>query len=299
MVLVFKDNQVLSVSRKKVICHEGMYAHFDPTKAQVPEATIKELDTKRDIESIQQDPLHQPPHEEDNTTSREGTTSQVKGVHSVKVLRDSTINDSMNEALPKTPLTYHSQLENQGESLQSLQMRDKLLDEDSLLEKLISLKEKAKVEADTQYQKIVKAIQNIRGKKIKSTSPADEEFGADISAKNILNGRRDLKERKRKAEIQIGNKVRIKTIHFGKKYAKDRPEYTDGKVVAIKGKKVGVRYDGGDEIYDTYLSRLEKLEDHDDPNQENVVATICYNGKWYKRSQTVYTIMATLEVGCA
>jgi hypothetical protein len=69
--------------------------------------------------------------------------------------------------------------------------------------------------------------------------------------------------------------------------------------VAVKGKKVGVRYDGGEEIYDTNPFRLEKLKDRDDPNPENVVATISYKGKWYRRSKTFYTIMATLEVGCA
>jgi hypothetical protein len=46
MCLVFQDNQILSVSRKKLLCHEGMYANFDPTLSQVPKATIAELDTK-------------------------------------------------------------------------------------------------------------------------------------------------------------------------------------------------------------------------------------------------------------
>jgi hypothetical protein len=37
MCLVYKpeDNQVISVSRKKLVCHEGMYANFDPTKTKV------------------------------------------------------------------------------------------------------------------------------------------------------------------------------------------------------------------------------------------------------------------------
>ncbi len=56
---------------------------------------------------------------------------------------------------------------------------------------------------------------------------------------------------KRKAEIQIGDKVRIKTKRFGKHYAKGRPKYTKGKVVTFKGKKVGVVYEGGEETYDT------------------------------------------------
>jgi hypothetical protein len=54
--------------------------------------------------------------------------------------------------------------------------------------------------------------------------------------------------------------------------------------VAIKGKKAGVVYDGGEEIYDTYLSRLEKFVEDEESKDGNFVATISYNGKWYKRS---------------
>jgi hypothetical protein len=44
---------------------------------------------------------------------------------------------------------------------------------------------------------------------------------------------------------------------------------------------------------------LLKAEDDDEAEDGDVVATICYNGKWYKTSQTFYTIIATLEVGSA
>ena len=56
MCLVYRvdDNTVLSVSRKKLVCHEGMYAYFDPTKTNIPKATITELDTTREISKIQQ-----------------------------------------------------------------------------------------------------------------------------------------------------------------------------------------------------------------------------------------------------
>jgi hypothetical protein len=42
-----------------------------------------------------------------------------------------------------------------------------------------------------------------------------------------------------------------------------------------------------------------KEVDEDDADDGNVVATICYKEKWYKKSQTFYTIMAALEVGSA
>ncbi len=78
-----------------------------------------------------------------------------------------------------------------------------------------------------------------------------------------------------------------------------KPKYTDGKVITIRGKRAGVRYDGSKEIYDTYLSHLDNQFEADDPDQDNVVATVCYNGKWFRKSQTFYTIMASLEVNSA
>ena len=37
----------------------------------------------------------------------------------------------------------------------------------------------------------------------------------------------------------------------------------------------------------------------DDSAEGDVCATVCYKGNWYKKTQTFYTIMATLEVGSA
>jgi hypothetical protein len=61
---------------------------------------------------------------------------ELQGVHSVKVLRDNSMNQSMNEALPPPPNTT-PQPANQGEKLYE---PDKILDDDSLLEKTKELK---------------------------------------------------------------------------------------------------------------------------------------------------------------
>jgi hypothetical protein len=291
MCLVYKpdSNQVISVSRKKLVCHEGMYAHFDPTKTPVPTATIQTLDTTRELNKIQQNLEKKAIHQQ------EVDDREVQGVHSVKVLRDSSLNQSLNENLPKPPINP-SQPENQGENLYE---PEKILDEDSLLEKINELKLRAKDVAESQYQKIVETLNKTIADKQKLNFPKEEEYGADINTKNILQERRNLKEAKRKAEFQIGNKVKIKTIHFGKQYSIGRPEYTEGKLVSLKGKKAGVVYEGGPEVYETYLSRLEKVNGVEEPRSGDVVATVSYKGKWYKKSQTFYTIMAALEVSCA
>jgi hypothetical protein len=77
------------------------------------------------------------------------------------------------------------------------------------------------------------------------------------------NQRRSRRGLKRKADINIGDGVKVKTARFGKQYAKGRPEFTRGKVISIKGKKAKVRYEGGDELYDTYLSHILKLFVHE------------------------------------
>ena len=96
--------------------------------------------------------------------------------------------------------------------------------------------------------------------------------------KKQLKERRSLREKKRKAEIQIGDSVKIKTARFGKQYAKGRPEYTKGKVVAMKGKKAVVVYEGSEETYDTYKTQLEKEDSDEDKGKDNDVAMICHKG---------------------
>jgi hypothetical protein len=158
-----------------------------------------------------------------------------------------------------------SQSENQGENL------DSILDNDFLLKKIQEIKKLTKEKAESKYQKAVKAVKTICDKQ-KHRSYLDH--GADVSAKNILKERRNEKDLKRKSTFQVGDKVRIKTIRFGKRYAKDLPEFTQGKVVKIKGKKAGVVYDGGEEIYDTYLAHHEKIGRDYEAEQGDVLATV-------------------------
>ena len=266
MCLVYQPDKhkVLSVSRKKIVCHEGMYANFDPTLAPLPRANIAELNPTQEMDKLQL----QEKEEESNSS----TTDNIKGVHSIKVLRDYELNSDLNEALPQPPLEFSlspPQSENQGENSPQL---GSFMDDDSLLEKIRQYKENEQMRT--------------------------AEYGADISARNILQARRNTKDQKRKRELAVGDRVRIKTWRFGTSYAKGRPEYTEGQVVSIKGSKAGVRYKGEKKIYDTNKAHLEKVQN--DPEQrEDVVATVIYKGKRYKKSQTFYSIMASLEVGSA
>jgi hypothetical protein len=135
MCLVYRKDvkKVISVSRKKITCHEGIYANFDPTTRDYPHPTIIEIDPANEGEQIQDQQVQDVAYEEG-----------IQGVHSVKVLRESRMNEDMNEPLPQPPPDMNvgesSQPENQGENLYN---EEHLLDEDSLLEKLKAIREKA------------------------------------------------------------------------------------------------------------------------------------------------------------
>ena len=222
-----------------------MYAHFDPTTSNTPNAHFIEIDTPRTQDN----------NEKDNNVNV--PAQEITGVHSIKVLRESQLQPSFNEALPSPPsLSIHepsSPPENQGENLNSI------LDDDSLREKIEEIKRINKEKAESQYDKIKNEIINLSRIKEKQKWNTNKGYGADVNAQNILKKRRNLKEAKRKATVQVGDQVRIKTMRFGKKYAKGLPEYTQGKVIKIKGKKAGVVYEGGEEVFDTYLNHLQKM----------------------------------------
>ncbi len=52
-------------------------------------------------------------------------------------------------------------------------------------------------------------------------------------------------------------------------------------------------------IYSTNIAHLEKVDGQTEASYDDVVAMVSYNRQWYKKSQTFYTIMASLEVGSA
>jgi hypothetical protein len=132
MCLVYEPdtNQVISVSRKKIVCHEGMYADFDSKITKLPTATIQTMDPSKTMEDIKQSVV-----EESSQVKEADHEERIGAVHSIKVLRDHKSNESVNEALP----SYQSR--NLGE--------ESRLDEDSLLAKIQEFKQQAKDNADS------------------------------------------------------------------------------------------------------------------------------------------------------
>ncbi len=69
--------------------------------------------------------------------------------------------------------------------------------------------------------------------------------------------------------------------------------------MSVKGNRIGVLFEGDKKVSDTNKSHLEKCGEDDSSSQDNVVATVIYKGRRNKKTQTFYTIMASLEVGSA
>ena len=161
------------------------------------------------------------------------TEPKIAGVHSIKVLREAKMNASINEPLPTPPtkkVTFKPhQPENQGEKPYEL---EPYLNEDSLMMRINENKNQSSSIRST-HQQIGAALNNIVAGN-KQQGLKTEEYGADISARNVLNERRNLKSLKRKAELQVGDEVKIKTIRFGTQYARGLPEYTYGKIITTK-----------------------------------------------------------------
>jgi hypothetical protein len=78
MCLVYRKDvhKVISVSRKKITCHEGIYANFDPTKSETPNPAAKEIDPDNKVNPLKE------------LDGEDAEDDEIKGGHSVKVLRE-------------------------------------------------------------------------------------------------------------------------------------------------------------------------------------------------------------------
>ncbi len=107
--------------------------------------------------------------------------------------------------------------------------------DDSLLEKIKQIKEKAKEEGESLYDKIVSNLEKVHESKTRKI----DTFGADFIAKRKLEKRRNTRAIKRKAEIQIDDAVRIKTLRFLKSICKGSSRVCGRKGDHYKGQESG------------------------------------------------------------
>ena len=284
-----EDNKIISVSRKKVTCHEQMYATFDPLIHSKPQINFVDfaLDENEVNEAITRAKM---------VVDKEIESNIPDHVMSIKSLSDYKRNSNFNLAEPKNMpekfVRIFNSPDDRGEKTELQKPEffknkfDHLLEEIKRFKKTVSEHD----EEDSRTEKIIQALKkaeneiNNKGPKKGGLLKANKKVrGVDIA--NILNskrrrtvtvetpnGRVTLKAPKKKnikSKRQSGNNdiqpldnVKIKTSRFGKSYAKGKPFWTYGSVLEVKNGIAKVWYDNSDggETMDSHVSHLEKFD---------------------------------------
>jgi hypothetical protein len=319
MVLILRpaDHKVLSISRKKVYCHEIMYAKFDAEKQARPvidfrDFTLEEAEVDEAIKTAM-------------STEANKRVEIPKHVLSVKVLSDSKRNQGLLSAQQKAiPDEMKADFEHGSGECDEFKVPDELkFNGDRLLEDIRRMK--SRLGKGSLSESILEAIRNVedkvgsavltRGNLKRRKKPKSK---VSLDPDNILSSKRqrkravknlqekpDPKPKKTvmvKAQVTVpalkaDDRVKIRTECFGKDYAVGRQKYTYGRVVSVNGKIVDVQWDnakgGGGVRMDARLSQLKRANPimailkHLSKNGSNVGWPV----------KTVETMLPVLEVG--
>jgi hypothetical protein len=311
MVLVLRpeDGKIMSVSRKKVLCHEEIYATFDATKGKTPIADIEAF--KMDLDSVRG---------EVEGLNKIGDFKKLYNIPdhvlSVKFLDDYKRNPEFNEASPTNPprkmieaISPHPTV--QGEN--SVELVD-AMNSDLLMEEMARVKENLKkMDAeDGRAEAILRALNKLeeelgneaqrkgclkRKRKPKmgdvdSANIVDQERSNHIqwhltdSEKAVPESpeRKMIKRKVRRTRedgeqssakiIELGDKVKILTKRFGAAYEKGRKKFTKGIVKGIVGRVYEVLWDGDSETMKSHITHLDKLIKEANPVGPMVAALV-------------------------
>jgi hypothetical protein len=263
MVLVLRpeDNKVISVSRKKIHCHELCHAKFDPTTQPRPVICFTDFALR---EEEVDDAIKQAIKQSKEKIKEVQKQQQVpKHVPSVKSLSDYRRNSDLNMAIPNT-LPSHEILDSlphadhQGED----QIGATQLANDDLMEKInkwTKSREDGTIDSAATLE-IIKALEASQGssshvprrgelKRGAKKSAAGYDEATEIDRGKILQRKqqarlpeikgKDVRELTTKArnvirvgtgKLKVGDQVKTATERFGEQYAEGKPKYTFGKV---------------------------------------------------------------------
>ena len=261
MVLILRpfDQKILSISRKKVHCHEEMYAKYDPETMTRPKIDFK--DFKLDKEEI--DAAIEEANAPEQTVNVDDEVPDH--VLSIKVLSDKRRNQSMNTpSITDIPLeleTFNLPQQDPGENFDSPEILKS--NRNLLLEEIKRFKNKTK--ETTLTESILNALKGLpsRGPLSQLKKSSKDESG-NVDSKNIALGKRRRKLTKKSKSklspsktkitmkvavpaLKVNDRVKIKTCKFGVVYANGKPEFTYGSIVSIdKGKIADVKWDLAD-----------------------------------------------------
>ena len=284
MALVLRpgDNKVISVSRKKLICHERMYATFDFTRQSRPQITFADF-------KLDEDEVDEAIQKADSESKLKNIKKSVPDhVMSVKSLSDYERNSSFNDPnpvnMPKRNMeAFNSpQLVEQGEKSRIPDnLREQYVD---LLEEIQKVNLNNKNNGDSRTEAIVKALKKVEEeisnegprKNFLTKTSVPEKTKPGIDKKNIILSKRrrndvtipgkNKKSRFSDLHFVKGDRVKIRTFRFGRKYSVGKPKWTYGTVLRVKGfeKNIcSVIWDGSskDEAMDSHRKHLVGVDD--------------------------------------
>jgi hypothetical protein len=272
MVLILRpfDHKVLSISRKKVHCHEEMYAKYDPETMTKPMIDFKDFKLDKDeidaaIEEANAPEL--PALQDDEPSDGQNNSHEVPDhVLSIKVLSDTRRNKAMNTStitdIPLELETFNLPQQDSGENFDSL--TNSRSSKNLLLEEIKRFKNKTK--ETTLTESILNALKGL-GDKMSSHEPlirlnkSSKDTSGNVDSKNIELGKRKRKSSKKSKSkqsptktkvsvkvvvpaLKVNDRVKIRTCKFGVVYAKGKPEFTHGSIMSIdEGKIADVKWD--------------------------------------------------------
>jgi hypothetical protein len=289
MVLILRpfDLKILSISRKKVHCHEEMYAKFNPETMSRPRIEFKDfkLDKNEVDEAMAQ-------ANDKTATTSPGASPNLNNlipdhVLSVKSLSDAKRNTSfntpsINNDFPNEMRVFNSpQPHDPGENFD---IPDWLLSRrDHLLEEIKNFRAIGKRNLTDSIINALKGI-NKNEPEMKGLPLAREEkdTSGNVDMKNITLGKRKIKtvfKRKSKGSpankrrnldikaalpaLKLNDRVKMKTCRFGVKYAKGKSKFTYGMITQIdKGKIADVKWEtveGEPVTMSAHVSHLQRV----------------------------------------
>jgi hypothetical protein len=293
MVLVLREEdwKVISVSRKKVLCHEERYAksNLPMTINSIADATK----LKADLESLR--------NENEGLeviTNYKETFNIPDHVLSVKSLDDYKRNPELNEATPTDPprqitaafsphpadqgeyLADHASLDLLMEELQAVKEKIRRIDgkegqAEAMLKALKRLEDEVQntavrkgslskgVKKDSSNVNGVNVIRNSRSKKIQwdlvgIDKPAPEPAERTMR-KRKHGGDKSSDDPRDRVRFAKGDRVKIRTKMFGALYAQGREEYSYGDVISVKGSMIKVLYDEDNVEWKSHATHLTKV----------------------------------------
>jgi hypothetical protein len=292
LILRPEDGKIISVSRKKILCHEEIYATFDSSRGMAPATNVENF--KLNLDNVK--------------GKVEGLTqiSEFKTIYkipdhvlSIKFLDDYKRNQEFNDPDPTNPprkimeaILPQSTAQGENHPIEIVNV----MDSDLLMEEIERVKEKL-LTLDAQDERstaILRALARLEEELIneaprkKGLKRKGKPQDGEIDTANIIDAGRAksipwqlpdydkpipespekrmmkrnvsrLKNKGEDADIMIGDKVKILSRKFGAAYAMGREKFTHGEVKDIKGNVCEVLWKGDSKTTKSHVTNLRRM----------------------------------------